>query len=88
MALMKTMQDDNDKFIFRTGKTPWMAENRRYPKIGLWSDIILGKFLIRRTPALSDPGIFTLCVLAFYLWSKLLTSWSAKLEKKTEARYE
>ena len=35
-ALMKTMQDDIDKFIFRTGKNPWMAENRRYlpPKDG------------------------------------------------------
>ena len=35
-ALMKTMQDDIDKFIFRTGKNLWMAENKRYlpPKEG------------------------------------------------------
>ena len=29
-ALMKTMQEDIDRFIFRTGKNPWMAKDRRY----------------------------------------------------------
>jgi hypothetical protein len=29
-ALMKTMQEDLDRFIFRTGKNPWMAKDRRY----------------------------------------------------------
>ena len=34
--LMKTMQEDIDRFIFRTGKNPWMAKDRRYlpPKEG------------------------------------------------------
>ena len=27
---MKTMQEDIDRFIFRTGKNPWMAKDRRY----------------------------------------------------------
>jgi hypothetical protein len=29
-ALMKTMQEDIDRFIFRTGKNPWMSKDRRY----------------------------------------------------------
>ena len=28
--LLQTMQDDIDKFIFRTGKNPWMTDKRRY----------------------------------------------------------
>ena len=34
--LLQTMQDDIDKFIFRTGKNPWMSDKRRYlsPKEG------------------------------------------------------
>jgi hypothetical protein len=28
--LLQTMQDDIDKFIFRTGKNPWMSDKRRY----------------------------------------------------------
>jgi hypothetical protein len=27
---MKTRQEDIDRFIFRTGKNPWMAKDRRY----------------------------------------------------------
>ena len=34
--LLQTMQDNIDKFIFRTGKNPWMTDTRRYlpPKEG------------------------------------------------------